>query len=171
MAIERIADRAGLSRRAVYDHFGSRTVLLVDLAAHVDESGELAKRAESVWESKTGEEAVDAFVSLGSSYNPEIDAIARAFERARDADPAAAAAWEDRMVGRRRACYRLARWLKEDGSLAEGISTQTAADLIWALTNIPFWRELTVDRGWSDRRYRRYVSEILRRTLMGRPMP
>lgn len=170
VAMEQIAERAGVSRRAVYDHFSSRTDLLVDLAAHVDETGELAKRARSVWDSKTGEEALEAFVSLNAAYNPEIDAIARAFERARDVDPAADAAWEDRMKGRRRVCHRLARWLEEDGSLAKGTSTRTASDLIWALTNIPLWRELTVDRGWSDIRYERYIGAILRRTLMTRPI-
>lgn len=170
VAMERIAGRAGLSRRAVYDHFGSRTDLLVDLAAHVDETGELAKRAQSVWDRKSGREALDAFVSLNASYNPEIDAIARAFERARDVDPAADAAWEDRMRGRRRACHRLARWLEEEGSLAKDVSTRTAADLIWALTNIPLWRELTADRGWSGARYERHITEILRSALLTRPV-
>lgn len=168
--MERIAGQAGVSRRAVYDHFESRTVLLVELAAYVDHKGELAERSRSIWDSETGTEAMEAFVSLNASYNPEIDAIARAFERARDVDPAAAAAWEDRMRGRRALCHRLARWIERDGDLSSGISAATAADLLWALTNIPFWRALAVDRGWSARRYQLYVKEILRRTLMGGPV-
>jgi len=42
------------------------------------------------------------------------------------------------------------------------VSKQTAADLICALSNIPFWRSLVVDRGWSARRYEDYLKRILR---------
>lgn len=160
--MERVAAEVGLSRRAVYDHFPSRTDLLVALAAHVDERGKLAERAAAVWESSTALEAMDGFVALNAVYNPEIDAIARAFERACDVDPAAAAAWEDRMQGRRKACHRIARWLEKEGTLGPGLSARTATDLIWALTNIPFWRALVVDRGWSKDRYKRHLRKILR---------
>lgn len=169
--MERIAEAAGLSRRAVYDHFPSRTELLVGLAAYVDERGRLSERAASVWGSSTALEAMDGFVALNASYTPEIDAIARAFERARDVDPAAAAAWDDRMEGRRRACRRLVRWLEEDGVLMSGMSPQTATDLLWALTNIPLWRALVVDRDWSAHRYERHLKSILRSEICSVEVP
>lgn len=166
VAMERIAGRAGISRRAVYLHFATRTDLLLALVAHVDETGGLAQRGRRVREASSGIEALDEFVALNASYNPEIDGVARALERARDVDEAAAAAWQDRMSGRRRTCRRIARRLEADGTLATGWSIESAADLIWTLTNIPVWRDLVRDRGWSQRRYRDRIGEVLQATLV-----
>lgn len=166
VAMERIAGRAGISRRAVYLHFATRTELLLALVAHVDETGRLAERGRRVRDASSGTEALDEFVALNASYNPEIDGVARALERARDVDEAAAAAWQDRMSGRRKACRRIARRLEEDGVLAPAWSIESAADLIWTLTNIPVWRDLVRDRGWSQRRYRDRIGEVLRAALL-----
>lgn len=166
VAMERIAERAGISRRAVYLHFASRTKLLLALVAHVDETGGLAERARRVRDADSGIEALEEFVALNSAYNPEIDGVARALERARDVDEAAAAAWQDRMSGRRKACRRIARRLDDEGSLAPGWSVESAADLIWAFTNVPAWRDLVRDRRWSQRRYRDRIGEVLRSALL-----
>lgn len=166
VAMERIAECAGISRRAVYLHFATRTDLLLALVAHVDETGGLAERGQRVREASSGTKALDEFVALNASYNPEIDAVARALERARDVDDAAAAAWQDRMSGRRKACRGIARRLDGEGSLKPGWSIEAAADLIWTLTNIPVWRDLVRDRGWSQRRYRDRIGEVLRAALV-----
>ena len=167
VSMGRIAARAGVSRRAVYLHFDSRTRLLLDLVDHVDRAGRLAERAATVWESAAGVEALRRFVALNASYNPEIDAIGRALDLAREDDPAAAAAWEDRMAGRRKACRRIAAWIADEGNLADGWAVSDAADIIWALTNITVWHDLVVDRGWSGEKYRDHVTGILEATLTG----
>lgn len=164
--MERIAERAGISRRAVYLHFASRTELLVGLVAHVDETGSLPERAEHVWAAPTAVEALDRFISLNARYNPEIEAIARALDEARGRDQAAGEAWDDRMSGRRDACRRLARWLRDDGDLDDEWSVNDAADVLWAVTNVPAWRDLVVERGWSARRYERHIGRAIRRALL-----
>lgn len=63
-------------------------------------------------------------------------------------------------------CRRIARRLDDEGSLAQGWSVESAADLIWALTNVPAWRDLVRDRGWSNRRYRDRIGEVLRTALL-----
>lgn len=166
VAMERIAERSGISRRAVYLHFATRTELLLALVAHVDETGGLAERGRRVREADSGIEALDEFVALNASYNPEIDGVARALERSREVDEAAAAAWQDRMSGRRKACRQIARRLNDEGSLSPGWSVETAADLIWTVTNVPVWRDLVRDQGWSERRYRERIGEVLRATLV-----
>lgn len=164
--MDRIAGRAGISRRAVYLHFATRTELLLALVAHVDEKGGLAERGRRVREASSGTEALDEFVALNASYNPEIDGVARALERARDVDDAAAAAWQDRMSRRRKACRRIARRLDNEGALSQGWSVDAAADLIWTMTNIPVWRDLVRDRRWSQRRYEDRIREVLRAALV-----
>lgn len=166
----RIADRAGVSRRAVYLHFESRGDLLLSLVEHVDETGNLSDRATRVTEAADGLTALDEFVSLNAEYNPEIHLIARALERARDTDEAAASAWEDRMAGRRALCRWISRRVSSEGLLREGVSIGTAADLIWSLTNIPLWRDLVEASGWSPRRYEQWVRHLLHSLVIG-PVP
>lgn len=160
-SMDKIARKADLSRRAVYDHFESRAQLLVSLVVHVDETGDLEKRARSITEAGSARASLQAFVDLNAEYNPEIHLIARALERARDTDDAAAAAWDDRMESRRRLCRWISRRLAEEGELRHGISIDTASDLLWSLTNIPLWRDLVVERGWSEHRYREWVGRLL----------
>lgn len=167
--MERIAEQARVSRRAVYLHFESRAALLVALVAHVDEAGSLPERSERVWRAASGTEALHEFVALNARYNQEIAAIARALDEARERDDAARAAWEDRMAGRRAACRRLARWLADDGVLADGWTVNAVADLVWAFTNVPVWRDLVVERGWSLARFERHVTEALCGGLLRSP--
>lgn len=164
--VERVAEAAGVSRRAVYLHFASRTELLLALVAHVDETGELPERAARVWAAGSGVAALEEFVRLNARYNAEIAGVARALDESRRSDPAARAAWDDRMSGRRRACRRLVRWLERDGVLDEVWSVPSAADLVWALTNVPCWHDLVVARGWSNQRFERSVTRALRRALL-----
>lgn len=164
--VERVAEAAGVSRRAVYLHFASRTELLLALVAHVDETGELPERAARVWAAGSGVAALAEFVRLNARYNAEIAGVARALDESRRSDAAARAAWDDRMSGRRRACRRLVRWLERDGVLDEVWSVPSAADLVWALTNVPCWRDLVVERGWSNQRFERSVTRALRRALL-----
>lgn len=167
VAMERIAERAEISRRAVYLHFASRAELLVALVTHVDETGSLPERAEHVWAAPTAVEALDRFVALNARYNPEIEAIARALDEARGRDEAARVAWADRMSGRREACRRLARWLYDEGVLDDEWTVDDAADVLWAVTNVPAWRDLVVERGWSARRYERRLGRMIGRALLG----
>lgn len=167
--MERIAEQARLSRRAVYLHFESRPALLVALVDHVDETGSLPERSERVWRAASGTDALHEFVALNARYNREIAAIARALDEARERDEAARAAWEDRMAGRLAACRRLARWLADDGVLADGWTVDTVADLVWAFTNVPAWRDLVVERGWSPARFEHHVTAALRGGLLRGP--
>lgn len=166
VSMERIADAADVSRRAVYLHFASRTELMVSLVAHVDETGYLAERARKVTEAGSGIEAMDAFVALNARYNAEIHGIARAIERARDTDESAAAAWDDRMSGRRSLCRWIAKRLANEDALRDEVSIDTTADLIWSLTNVPMWRDLVVTRGWSMHRYQQWVTTLLHSLLV-----
>lgn len=166
VSMERVAEQAGISRRAVYLHFDSRTDLLLALVAHVDQTGSLPERVAHVWAAPTAVEALDRFVVLNARYNPEIGAIARALDEARGRDEAAGEAWADRMSGRRGACRRLVRWLSEDGVLADEWTVDDATDVLWAVTNVPAWRDLVVERGWSGRRYERRLRHVIGRALL-----
>src|SRR5690348_15261080 len=70
--ISDIAQAAGVSRQAVYLHFGSRTELLVATARHLDETKDLAGRLQVLGATTNGLEAIDAYVEFWANYIPEI---------------------------------------------------------------------------------------------------
>lgn len=161
----RLADvgrAAGVSRQAVYLHFGSRTGLLVALVQYVDESQRLDERAEVVRRAPSALAAIDRFAELWAEYLPSIAAVARALLAARDHDAAAAAAWDDRMRGLREVARFLIRRLADEGRLARGWTVEGATDACWAMILPQVWHALSVEQGWSRRRYARGLGLMLR---------
>ena len=164
--LEEIAREAGVSRQAIYLHFGNRAGLLLAVGQHVDQMERLAERARDVHDAKTGVDELDAFVRLQADYTPRIEAIAKVFDEGRRRDSALAAGWEDRMRQRHAACTRIVKRLRKEGSLARGWSVADAADMLWELTSIRTWEDLVRDRHWSKQRYTKLIGQVARRTFV-----
>jgi AcrR family transcriptional regulator len=75
-----VAARAGVSRQAVYLHFGDRAGLLLALLAWVDQAFSLADLLARVDQARTGVEALDRMVEVHAAYSPRIDALTRILE-------------------------------------------------------------------------------------------
>ena len=161
-----IAKMAGITRQAVYLHFGSRRNLLVSVVQYVDEKEGLVELARPIWEAKTGVEALDLFASLQAEYTPRIYPVAQALMSNRHADEAIAAAWNNRMLDRHDACRGLVQRLQNDRTLNPVWDIDEAIDALWAMTSIQVWEQLVLDRGWSKERYEDHLRLILRRTLV-----
>jgi AcrR family transcriptional regulator len=166
--LEEIAREAGVSRQAIYLHFGNRAGLLLAVGEHVDQTERLAEAARKVHTAETGAEELDAFVRLQADYTPRIAAIAKVFDEGRRRDPALAAGWDDRMHQRHAACTRIVKRLREESSLAPGWSVADAADMLWELTSIRTWEDLVHDRHWSKQRYTKLIGQVARRTFLAK---
>ncbi|MGH3146929.1 MAG: TetR/AcrR family transcriptional regulator [Rubrobacter sp.] len=164
-----VAEAAGISRQAVYDHFGSRAELMVATARYGDEVRRLDERLRRYRAASTGVECLEAFVEFWGSYIPEIYGIARAMLAARETDEAVAAAWDDRMGVVHEACRDIVERLHRDGSLATEWSLDEAADLLWTMLSIRNWESLTIERGWATGRYIERMQELTRRSLVREP--
>src|SRR3954470_13866701 len=151
--LEDVAQRAGVSRQAVYLHFGSRAGLLLGLVAYVDATGPLPRLAARVTEARTGRDALDGLVALQGDYWPVIYGIARPFDERRRADPEIRQAWDDRMERRREGCRGIVQRLSDEEVLDPRWTVAEAADLLWALTSLRTWEDLVIDSGWSRDRY------------------
>lgn len=160
-----IARAAGVSRQAVYLHFGSKAALLLALVEWVDRSGPLGGMLESVRAARTGREALAALVHASAEYDPHILEIAAALDAARRTEPDAAAAWRDRMGRRRSTAAGVVGRLAGEGELAEGWRPAEAADFLWALLS-PQARALLVERGWAPGRYEKLMLAVLERALL-----
>jgi AcrR family transcriptional regulator len=157
-----VAGRAGVSRQAVYLHFGDRAGLLLELLAWVDETLELGALLARVEEAKSGVEALGRMVELHAVYSPQVDAAARALEARQAQDPEVAAALRDRLEFRRAAHRKVIARIAAEGDLADGWTVDTASDLFFAVTLPGPWRELTAERGWSAKQYSHRMSQLLR---------
>ena len=161
-----IAAKAGVSRQAVYLHFGDRTSLFVALGDHIDVTfGRDRLRAE-VFGAPTGVESLRRWVQTMSWYTAKIDSVSRILELAAESDEALAAAWKDRMTGRRGHVRRIADRIAAEGQLGDGWSAEEAADLIFTVTLPGPWRVMTSVAGWSEKRYTREITRLLERSLI-----
>lgn len=164
-----IADQAGVSRQAIYLHFGDREQLLVALVQHMDESVNLAESLNHVLGADSSAELIARTMTLHASFSTAIDAVAIVAEAAQYEDEALGTAWRDRMNFRHRVHRDLVRRIAERGDLAPVWTIDTAADIFYAVTLPGAWRELTRERGWSNNRYANAMTTLVQRALLVQP--
>ena len=162
----RVAELAGVSRQAVYLHFGGRGELLLAAARHVDDRCDLPRRLAPVMAADSPQTLLAAYAEFLASYNPLIYHVVCAAAVARRTDPEAAAASRDRLKNRRRGCYTMAERLEAWGELAPEWTTRTAGDWLTAQSSVGLWEELTIDLKWSRRRYVDTMTTAFRRALL-----
>ena len=160
------ADRAGVSRQAVYLHFGDRAGLLLALVQYMPESLGFQKMLANVFDAPTGAEMLERAVKLHSTYTSRIDSIAQVLEAAQYQDEELGAAWRDRMNASRAAHRAIIQRVADEGQLADGWTVDTAGDLFYTVTMNGPWRELTRELGWTPEQYAENITRLLRRSLL-----
>jgi AcrR family transcriptional regulator len=165
--LQDIAAAAGVSRQAIYLHFGSRTGLMVATVQYVDEVADFTGRAKAACNSEDSRLALRLFVAFWAEYVPTIYGLAKRLYVLRGTDEGAAAAWQDRMDGLRNGpCRFLVERLEADGQLAPSWSQATAIDILWTLLSVQTWESLVVGRGWSQEAYASHLQEVIERVLV-----
>jgi AcrR family transcriptional regulator len=164
-----VAEGAGVSRQAVYDHFGSRAKLMVATVRYGDEALGLDERLRHYRAAGNGVERLETYVEFWGNYIPEIYGIARALLAERENDEAVAAAWDDRMRAVYDACRDIIDKLRRDGTLAPGWPTDEAADLLWTMFSIRNWESLTRERGWPVDHYVNRMQDLTKRVFVRMP--
>ena len=161
-----VAERAGVTRRAVYMHFTSRAELVAALFDHVASAEGLQESLRGVWEAPDAASALDEWAAHLARYHPRLLAVDRAVQRVWRQDPDAAA-HRRRVVAEKLAnCRRLAQRLHDEGRLAGGWTTESAADMLFALISSDMIEALIVDRGWSRERLAEHLALLLRSTFV-----
>lgn len=161
LSMAAVAERAGVSRRAVYLHFNSRTDLVTALFDYVSREEGLAESQQAVWDAPTAVAALEEWARHLARYTPRVLAVDSAVELVRDHDDDARRHHRTVVRQQRANARRLIRWLHEDGVLAPGWTVDTATEMLWALMSSDVVRRLVVDLHWS----RRQLAEHLVRTF------
>lgn len=164
--VAEVANRAGVSRQAVYLHFGDRAGLLVALVHYMDQDLGLDQAAVEIMDQPTGEGALAMMVMALSVFAPKIDTVARILDSAQYEDDEVAAAWRDRMAGRQTLCRSIVQRIFDEGRLDDGWSVDSASELAYVLTMPGPWRELTQNLGWTPEQYAQNLTTALRRSLL-----
>lgn len=171
LSMEAVAERAGVTRRAVYLHFATRAELVTALFDHVNAVEDLAGSLARVWAAPDATAALEEWAAHLARFHPRIAAVDLAATRAADADADAARHRAQVAADQQAACRRLAGWLAADGLLVEPWSAATAADLLWAMMAPDLLTRLLHDRAWNTARYTERIGVLLGRTLLASPAP
>jgi len=164
-----VAERAGVSRRAIYLHFSTRAELLTALYRSLGNTEELAVSLQAVWDSPDAVSAVEEWAHHIARSHPRILSILRAVDSARHDDPDAAELWHTTMRNWHKGASRLVDWLATEGRLAPPWTTDTAADMVWALMSPDLLERLLTDRRWSRKRLGQHLAALLKATFVRDP--
>lgn len=169
LTLSGVAEEAGVSRQAIYLHFGDRRGLMMRLVEHVDASYGLDDLIARVHAAGSGTQALAYLVEVLDEAAPVIDAVAQMLESAQYDDAALAAAWRSRMSGRQALTRAVMERLAAEGRLARGWSVDAATELCYTVTMPGPWRELTRELSWSRAEYVSRITRLLTDTFVATP--
>jgi len=165
MTMAAVAERAGVSRRAVYLHFPSRASLINGLVDDLKGEGGLEGALRPVWESPDALTMLDEWARHIATFLPRIMPVVRAIQRVAHTDPDAAQHWESATRSRYASCRRLMERLHEQNRLAPPWTVDSAADMMLALTSFETIETLLHDRSWPPDRLAAHLSTVFRATF------
>jgi AcrR family transcriptional regulator len=167
-----IASAAGVSVQTVYKGFGNKPRLakaVFDAAmAGDDESVPMLQRA-SLGRVRDEPDPRTKFRLYGvflAEVAPRHVPVQLVIRDAATADPEARAVWAELQAERLRGMTMFARALHHDGHLRPGISTNKARDVLWTYNSAELFQLLVIERGWSPKRYGRWVADALTAALL-----
>lgn len=161
-----IAKQSGVSRQAVYLHFASRAELLDAVTRYVEELLDIEERLAPSRAAANGSQRLKAYIKCWGDFLPHVYPVAKALINDMHTDPAAASAWNDRMAAMRHGCEAVITALHKDGKLTDQLNRKTATDLLWTLLAVQNWENLTLNCGWSHRKYSDEMHRVAARLLV-----
>jgi AcrR family transcriptional regulator len=161
-----VADKAGVSRQAVYLHFGDRSGLLVALVDFIDVSLGAVRLRAHIHGGATGVESLQRWIQTMSWYTAKIDRVTQVLESSQYQDEALAAAWRNRMGRRQMHIRSIVERIAAEGRLVKGWSVDTAVELLYVITMPGPWRELTRELGWTAEQYTQNLTQLVRSALL-----
>ena len=163
-SVEQVADRAGVSRATLYQHFPSRLDLVDAICdTFAVNPALLAVRASVTLDDPT--EAIAETVANSVRFWSSEDAVLKELYGAAAVDPAASDFVDRQRSDRRSEVERLARHLERASALAPSVSRPQAAARLMMVTSYESYRELRL-AGLTDRETARTLQESARALVL-----
>ena len=172
--VEAISTAADVPAATVYRLFSAKLGILkalLDISiAGDDQPVAMPERPQVVALDAQGDPAqlLADLAAITVGINTRSGDVYRILTSAAGADPAAAELLDDYQRQRAQGQGGVARKLARSGALRAGLRQRDAGDLIHALMSPELFRLLVVDRGWSARRYERWLADTLADQLLAR---
>jgi AcrR family transcriptional regulator len=147
--VEQVADRAGVSRATLYQHFRSR-IELIDALCETFSANPAIMEIRSVVDQPDGRSALDVTIADAHRFWSAEDAVLQPLYGLTGIDPAARELVERQRADRRGEMDRLAANLDRQGLLPDGTNRRRAVAVLLVLTSYETFRELRAE-GFSDR--------------------
>jgi AcrR family transcriptional regulator len=174
-SVDAIADAAGVSRKTVFTAVGGKSELLalaMDWAvAGDDKPVPLAARPDvfALLDLPQPGAVLDAWAAVLTDIDARVDGLFAALECAAASDEAAHALFDRMSAQRREGAAAVVDAVAALGGLREELSRSEAIDLAALFTEPLLHRRLVGGRGWSRRRFQRWLAGTLREQLLRRP--
>jgi AcrR family transcriptional regulator len=166
LGLAEVAERAGVSRQAVYLHFGDRAGLVLALVRDMDETLDLVGSLAHVHAADNGAELLERAMRLNTEFWAAVAPVAAILRAAEVEDEGLRAAWRDRMRFRQLTFRRMVEQIAATDGLAADLNIDTASALLYAVAHFDPWRELTGELAWSDDEYVEHLASLLARALL-----
>ena len=170
--IAAIADQAGVNTDSVYELVGRKPLVLRELIEQAVSGTDHAVTAEDrahVKAMRAEPDPVKKLALYAHAVRQTQQRMAPLFLALRDAsstEPEAQQVWREISDRRAENMRKLVKDLRASGGLRRDLSTQQAADIVWATNSAELFVLLTVDRRWSPRRYERWLADSWCRLLL-----
>lgn len=170
VALDDIAEAAGVSRQAVYkSHFTSKADLLLELVRYVHEAERLDELIEPIRSAESGLAMLDASIVAGIEIHDRVHELSMVLSAAALSDAGAAKAWQDRMNEKRTGLRVTVTRVQAEGHLAQGWSVDEAVDLLFVLTSVETYQRLVNENGWKPVQLIQRIREICEKNLLKTP--
>jgi AcrR family transcriptional regulator len=170
--IAAIAARADVNVDSVYALVGRKPMVLRELIEQALSGTDHAVAAEDRAHIQAVRAETDPVKKL-TMYARAVCAtqhrMAPLFLALRDAsstEPEAQQIWQEISDRRAANMRKLAKELRDGGGLRPGLSIAQAADIVWAMNSSELFILLTIERGWSLKRYERWLADSWCRLLL-----
>ncbi len=164
-----IATAVGISRQAVYLHFGSRSGLFLAAVQYRDQQSGIVEKFETAMRQSTGVTSLEAWMRVWLGYLPEVLVAAQALAGAAIVDEDAREAISDRMTLQRDSLKWVFERIETDGMLAKEWTPDEAAEIVWSLVHFDAWQHLVIEANWTPERFIASRFDLIRRLLRAPP--
>ncbi|HEY0465262.1 MAG TPA: helix-turn-helix domain-containing protein [Polyangiaceae bacterium] len=161
VALEDIAEAAGVSRQAVYkSHFASKAELLLALVRHLHDAEKLDELVEPYLAARSGLAMLHEAIRTLVLIEGRIHDIALVLTAAALTDAGAAAALHDRLEVKRGAIRGALERVRAEGQFNSTWQLEEAVELLAALLSVDAYQRLVSEQGWEPERLIQRISEI-----------
>jgi AcrR family transcriptional regulator len=167
-----VAAQAGVSTQTVYKAFGNKARLAkavfdVAIAGDAEEGPVLGRPALARVRAETDpRRMLQRYGEFLAEVAPRHVPVQLVIRAAVGSHPDAATVWEQLQSERLAGMARFAAELQKGGHLRPGTTRATARDMLWTYNSAEIYELLVIERGWSPRRYGRWVADALVAALL-----